>query len=130
MITKIGAALVSSAVKPAKYQQIQPVQQIEKKPITPTTQTQDVANNIRGLSQGYDSREGFGRPNLGNMNVAGGSGRMNAITKMGSSVAEPKKKAKEEGLVSQKQLRDVKKLVNGVIEANGANDQQSMQRRP
>lgn len=85
MITKIGAALVSSAVKPAKYQQIQPVQQIEKKPITPTTQTQDVANNIRGLSQGYDSREGFNRPN---QNATSGNDTRNnsMITKIGNYI--------------------------------------------
>lgn len=87
MITKIGAAVVSSAVKPAKYQQIQPVQPAEQKPITPTTQTQDVANNIRGLSQGYDSREGFNRPNQNTF--SGNNARNNSmITKIGNEILE------------------------------------------
>ena len=59
MITKIGAATVT-AIKPAK---IKAVESAEPKPIMPTTQTQDVANNLRGVHEdGYDSREGFGRP--------------------------------------------------------------------
>ena len=66
MITKIGAATVSSTIKPVtsiKPVTIKAVEPMEKKPIMPTTQTQDVANNLRGVHEdGYDSREGFGRP--------------------------------------------------------------------
>ena len=90
MITKIGAAAVAS-IKPVssmgttKPLQIKAVDPAEKKPIMPTTQTQDVANNLRGVhEEGYDSREGFGRPDLNKSTNE--SKKIAMITKIGNEM--------------------------------------------
>lgn len=54
----------------------------------PTTQTQDVANNLRGVHEdGYDSREGFGRPDLFNSND---TKKTAMITKIGLELLQKK----------------------------------------
>lgn len=90
VITKIGAA-VATSIKPvysmgtSKPFQIKAVEPTEKKPIMPTTQTQDVANNLRGVHEdGYDSREGFGRPDLNN--PTNESKKIAMITKIGNDM--------------------------------------------
>lgn len=91
MITKAGAA-VAASIKPvssmgaAKPLQIKAVDPMEKKPIMPTTQTQDVANNLRGVHEdGYDSREGFGRPDISQPND---TKKIAMITKTGNDLLE------------------------------------------
>ncbi len=88
VVTSIGASIVKlAAASSYAAKPVQPAAVSTQKPVMPTTQAQDVANNLRGVHElGYDSREGFGRPDLNatKMNINGGKTAM--ITKTGQEL--------------------------------------------